>query len=88
MDFPPFHTSALLTGRGWFPFDVCGLSLPAVAWPNRQRYASRERSIWGDPHALLAERIESLVSQEHAKWASGQEKMEKPNEQPTAKGSG
>ena len=26
-----------------------------------------------DPHALLAERIESLVSQEHAKWASSQE---------------
>jgi hypothetical protein len=26
-----------------------------------------------DPHALLAERIESLVSQEHAKWASAQE---------------
>jgi hypothetical protein len=26
-----------------------------------------------DPHVLLAERIESLVSQEHAKWASGQE---------------
>jgi hypothetical protein len=25
-----------------------------------------------DPHALLAERIESLVSQEHAKWASSQ----------------
>jgi hypothetical protein len=25
-----------------------------------------------DPHALLAERIESLVSQEHAKWASVQ----------------
>jgi hypothetical protein len=24
-------------------------------------------------HALLAERIESLVSQEHAKWAAGQE---------------
>jgi len=24
-------------------------------------------------HALLAERIESLVSQEHAKWASGHE---------------
>ncbi|WP_052200893.1 DUF4231 domain-containing protein [Terriglobus sp. TAA 43] len=23
-----------------------------------------------DPHALLAERVESLVSQEHAKWAS------------------
>jgi hypothetical protein len=29
-----------------------------------------------NPHALLAERIESLVSQEHAKWASGQEGME------------
>lgn len=27
-----------------------------------------------DPHALLAERIESLVSQEHAKWVSSQEK--------------
>jgi hypothetical protein len=27
-----------------------------------------------DPHALLAERIESLVSQEHAKWASVQQK--------------
>jgi hypothetical protein len=26
-----------------------------------------------DPHALLAERIESLVSQEHAKWASTQQ---------------
>src|SRR5712664_1082106 len=25
-----------------------------------------------DPHALLAERIESLVSQEHAKWESAQ----------------
>ena len=30
-----------------------------------------------DPHALLAERIESLVSQEHAKWASGQEQSQK-----------
>jgi Protein of unknown function (DUF4231) len=30
-----------------------------------------------DPHGLLAERIESLVSQEHAKWASGQENIEK-----------
>lgn len=30
-----------------------------------------------DPHALLAERIESLVSQEHAKWASGQERSAK-----------
>jgi uncharacterized protein DUF4231 len=26
-----------------------------------------------DPRVLLAERVESLVSQEHAKWASGQE---------------
>ena len=25
-----------------------------------------------DPHALLAERVESLVSQEHAKWATVQ----------------
>jgi len=33
-----------------------------------------------DPHALLAERIESLVSQEHAKWASGQESAEKMKE--------
>jgi hypothetical protein len=41
----------------------------------------------GDPHALLAERIETLVSQEHAKWASTQEKMEKTVELPTAKGS-
>jgi hypothetical protein len=30
------------------------------------------------PHALLAERIESLVSQEHAKWASMQQR-EKTN---------
>jgi hypothetical protein len=30
-----------------------------------------------DPHALLAERIESLVSQEHAKWASSQEQGRK-----------
>ena len=26
-----------------------------------------------DPHALLAERIEALISQEHAKWASVQQ---------------
>jgi hypothetical protein len=26
-----------------------------------------------EAHALLAERIESLVSQEHAKWASAQQ---------------
>jgi hypothetical protein len=31
-----------------------------------------------DPHALLAERIESLVSQEHAKWASLQQQEPKP----------
>jgi Protein of unknown function (DUF4231) len=31
-----------------------------------------------DSHALLAERIESLVSQEHAKWASVQQAEEKP----------
>jgi hypothetical protein len=30
-----------------------------------------------DPHALLAERIESTVSQEHAKWASSQEQRQK-----------
>lgn len=28
-----------------------------------------------DPHGLLAERIESSVSQEHAKWASSQEQQ-------------
>jgi hypothetical protein len=31
-----------------------------------------------DPRALLAERIESLVSQEHAKWASVQQQELKP----------
>ena len=35
-----------------------------------------------NPRALLAERIESLVSQEHAKWASGQELAEKAAQQP------
>ena len=30
-----------------------------------------------DPYALLAERIESLVSQEHAKWASTQQESGK-----------
>ena len=29
-----------------------------------------------NPNSLLAERIESLVSQEHAKWTSGQERTE------------
>lgn len=37
-----------------------------------------------DPHALLAERIESLVSQEHAKWASVQQPDKKSkNELPS-----
>ena len=36
-----------------------------------------------DPHALLAERVESLVSQEHAKWASAQTNTEK-NAKPPA----
>jgi len=31
-----------------------------------------------NPHALLAERIESTVSQEHATWAAGQEEAAKP----------
>ena len=30
-----------------------------------------------EPHALLAERIESLVSQEHSQWASGQQQQVK-----------
>jgi Protein of unknown function (DUF4231) len=30
-----------------------------------------------DPKAMLAEHIESLVSQEHAKWASSQEQIPK-----------
>jgi hypothetical protein len=34
-------------------------------------------AVVSDPHTLLAERIESLVSQEHAKWASAQEGLEK-----------
>jgi len=29
-----------------------------------------------DPHTLLAERVESLVSQENSKWALGQEKAQ------------
>lgn len=39
---------------------------------NAGHYASSE-----DPKALLAERVESLVSQEHAKWASTQEQLTK-----------
>jgi hypothetical protein len=31
-----------------------------------------------DPHALLAERVESLVSQEHAKWASARQQEKQP----------
>jgi hypothetical protein len=30
-----------------------------------------------DPRVLLAERVESLISQEHAKWAAGQEFAER-----------
>jgi hypothetical protein len=33
-----------------------------------------------DPHALLAERIESVVSQEHAEWVSAQEDTDKVKE--------
>ena len=32
-----------------------------------------------DAHAVLADRIEALVSQEHAKWASGQLQQPKPS---------
>jgi hypothetical protein len=35
-----------------------------------------------NPRALLAERIESLISQEHAKWASAQEKAKKDDGAP------
>lgn len=41
----------------------------------------------GDPHALLAERIESVAAQEHAKWASGQTKTEKAEAPPSPNGS-
>jgi uncharacterized protein DUF4231 len=37
-----------------------------------------------NPHALLAERIEGLVSQEHAKWVSAVEQQGKGKPQPTA----
>ena len=33
-----------------------------------------------NPHSLLAERVESLVSQEHAKWASVQQSQPKKQE--------
>ena len=35
-----------------------------------------------DPHALLTERVESLVSQEHAKWASLQQQQQPQQQQP------
>lgn len=35
-----------------------------------------------DPNRLLAERVESIVSTEHAKWVSAQEKMCKKEEPP------
>jgi Protein of unknown function (DUF4231) len=34
-----------------------------------------------NPHALLAERIESMVSQEHATWAAGQEQAAKAKQE-------
>jgi len=39
-----------------------------------------------DPHALLAERIESLISHEHAKWVSGRQEADKTKQ--TAKSLG
>jgi uncharacterized protein DUF4231 len=33
-----------------------------------------------DPHALLAERIEGLISQEHTKWISGREEAMRQKE--------
>lgn len=33
-----------------------------------------------DAHALLAERVESLISQEHAKWVAGRKQAEKLKE--------
>lgn len=44
---------------------------------NAGHYASAD-----DPKAFLAERVESLVSQEHAKWASTQEQLTKPQATP------
>ncbi len=34
-------------------------------------------AVASDAHSLLAERVESLVSQEHATWASGQSRVER-----------
>jgi Protein of unknown function (DUF4231) len=39
-----------------------------------------------DPHALLAERVESLVSQEHAKWASVQQQQQQSTPKADAAG--
>ena len=38
------------------------------------------------PHALLADRIEGLISQEHAKWVSVREEAARTLEQQTSKG--
>jgi Protein of unknown function (DUF4231) len=35
------------------------------------------------PHALLAERVESLVSQEHAQWSSIQQQQQPPPDRPS-----
>jgi hypothetical protein len=34
----------------------------------------------GDPHSLLAERIEALVAQEHAKWTGTQQASPRPSQ--------
>jgi hypothetical protein len=44
------------------------VSLPRQGWSLR---------VATDPRVLLAERVEALVSQEHAKWASSREAKEK-----------
>lgn len=42
-------------------------------------YANAKR-----PEALLSERVEGLVSQEHAKWTAAQEELRKTHGDPTA----
>ena len=42
-------------------------------------YTNAER-----PDALLSERVEGLVSQEHAKWTAAQEELRKTHQDPTA----
>jgi uncharacterized protein DUF4231 len=40
------------------------------------------------PHSLLAERVESLVSQEHAKWASVQQEVKGTDQGPSKRTAG